>query len=215
MKPFRFGERSIPMAHRCRPRIRIPQRSVDDLTMRVDVRMSGRRVTALVLAAVTTSCGAKTPLLVADRVAPIDAACTFAPARGDVTGTLRSFASGAELPAGRYRVRYIDGCMKYAPGQGWTVNAYAPDAGVDRWHLVASGSRPIDLVLPGHVGFVLGAGGFADFDDCVASSLREPPIEFDFAGGVLGVRLTDSPYSDNVDGIDGRSPTWAIECIAH
>jgi hypothetical protein len=32
---------------------------------------------------------------------------------GDVTW----FADGAVLPAGRYRISYVDGCMKYGSGQ--------------------------------------------------------------------------------------------------
>ena len=29
------------------------------------------------------------------------------------------------LPAGRYRVEYVDGCLKYSGSQGWSLNAYA------------------------------------------------------------------------------------------
>jgi hypothetical protein len=39
-----------------------------------------------------------------------------------------------------------------------------------------------------------------------------PSVDFDFAGGELGVWLEDNPYSDNVPGLNGRSPAWRLTC---
>jgi hypothetical protein len=60
------------------------------------------------------------------------------------------------------------------------------------------------------MGYMPGEGGFANFEDCVAANLLVPPIAFDHAGGVLGVWLADSPYDDNLPGIDGRNPRWRL-----
>jgi hypothetical protein len=54
---------------------------------------------------------------------------------------------------------------------------------------------------------VLGAG------DCVAANLALEPVELEFAGGRLGVWLQDSPYSDNLAGVDGRNPSWSLTLL--
>jgi hypothetical protein len=129
---------------------------------------------------------------------------------GDIYGNVVLFAGGASLPAGSYRITYVDGCMKYSGDQNWTVNA--TDA-ADRytWWLVDGSSDDL-LVPPGTVGYLPGAGGYDTFDACVAANAILPPVDFDFAGGQLGVWLEDSPYSDNVAGDDGRNPSWSITC---
>src|SRR5258708_8342296 len=83
--------------------------------------------------------------------------------------------------------------MKYSTNQAWSVNAYAPAQGPDTYWLV-DGLRNDVIVPPGTVGFLAGAGGYANFADCVAANLKPPPIDFHFAGGVLGVLLQDRPY---------------------
>jgi hypothetical protein len=114
------------------------------------------------------------------------------------------------LPAGRYRIRYVDGCMKYASPQGWTVHAIG--GGFFQWFVGTSAGDTL-RTPPGTVGHVVGQGGFADFADCVAANAALPPVEFDFAGGPLGVWLADSPVSDNVTGEDGRNPRWSLSAI--
>jgi hypothetical protein len=139
----------------------------------------------------------------------IDAGCPFeATVVSDVFGATVFANAGAPWPPGSYRVTYVDGCMKYAAvGQDWSINAYAN--GGDGFWLV-DGTHAQLLVMPGTVGFLVGQGGFATFDECVAANLMVPPIEFQFAGGELGVWLSDSPYSDNMTGEGGRNPTWRI-----
>ena len=62
------------------------------------------------------------------------------------------------------------------------------------------------MVPPGSVGFLVSNGGFATFEECVAANRALPPSEFEFSGGKLGVWLQDSPYSDNLAGLDERTP---------
>ncbi len=70
-----------------------------------------------------------------------DAPCDYGVVVGDVFGQTTYFAGGAPLPAGRYTLTYVDGCMKYSGDQGWTVNAYTQASSADEWYLVgASGA---------------------------------------------------------------------------
>jgi hypothetical protein len=128
--------------------------------------------------------------------------------RGDILGAVVRFAGGQRLPAGRYRVEYVDGCLKYSGSQGWSLNAYAD--GHDGWWLVGETTVDRVVVLPGTVGFIVGAGGFSTFGACVAENRTLPPIEFTFGGGKLGVWLADRPYHDNLSGEDGRNPVWRL-----
>lgn len=133
---------------------------------------------------------------------------------GDVFGNTVYFANGASLPAGTYRVAYVDGCMKYSPSQDWSVNAYALNDPTESYHWwFLSNGQPISSVIPpGTIGFLVGQGGYATFDECVQANLALPPIEITVPAGTLAVWLEDNPYSDNVAGPDGRSPTWSLRC---
>jgi hypothetical protein len=142
--------------------------------------------------------------------------CTFGQAASQATatdlnlfGTPEYFNNGQPIPAGTYRLTYLDGCMKYGSGQGWTVNAYAN--GSDGWWLVGATTSDKILVLPGTVGYAPDAGAFSDFASCVAASLLSPPVTFTHTGGVLGIWLQDSPYSDNTAGEDDRNPSWRLD----
>jgi hypothetical protein len=149
------------------------------------------------------------------RAADGPASCSFGEGASEATaddpslfGTPVYFNGGAPLPAGTYVVSYVDGCMKYSAGQGWTVNAYAN--GSDGWWLIGASTADKKLVLPGNIGFEVGAGGFASFEDCVAASKAAPPVTFDTVAGPLGIWLQDSPYTDNLAGEGGRNPKWSL-----
>lgn len=129
----------------------------------------------------------------------------------DLFGQIVYYAGGAALPSGRYRVQYVDGCMKYNASQDWAVNAYAD--GHDSFWLVGDTTSDRIVIPPGTVGFLVGSGGFATFDECVTANVALPPKEFQFAGGKIGVWLSDSPYSDNVAGVDGRNPKWSLTLL--
>jgi hypothetical protein len=130
----------------------------------------------------------------------------------DLFGTPAYFNDDQPIPAGTYRLTYLDGCMKYGSGQGWTVNAYAD--GRDGWWLVGATTSDKILVLPGTIGYAPDAGAFSDFASCVAASLLSPPVTFTHTGGVLGIWLQDSPYSDNTAGENDRNPSWRLDGIA-
>ena len=130
----------------------------------------------------------------------------------DLFGSVVYFADGIELPAGRYRITYVDGCMKYSAAQGWSLHAYA-GADPDGWWFVGDDQTQKVIVPPGTVGFLVGSGGFSTFDECVAANLALPPLEFDFAGGKLGAWLQDSPYSDNLAGEGDRNPKWKLTLL--
>jgi hypothetical protein len=134
--------------------------------------------------------------------------CDYGTLVEDVFGTTVDWNGGASLPPGHYAITYVDGCMKYSTSQGWTVNAYAD--GPDTLFVVTSGNAQLGTA-PGTVGFLQGQGGFADFDACVSANLaNDVPLEFDFAGGPIGLMLDDNPYTDNVAGENGRSPTYRL-----
>ena len=146
------------------------------------------------------------------------ATCSFGAASSQATandlslfGTPSDFNDGQPIPAGTYVVTYVDGCIKYGGGQGWTVNAYA--SGTDAWWLIGATTSDKILVLPGTAGYAPDAGAYADFDSCVAASLLSAPVMFTHKGGVLGVWLQDSPYSDNTAGENDRNPTWRLDAV--
>jgi hypothetical protein len=98
--------------------------------------------------------------------------------------------------------------MKYASSQGWTIHAYAN--GSSGWWLVRETSAQKVIMPPGTVGWSPSAGAFTVFADCVTANKALPPLDFEFDGGVLGVWLQDSPYSDNLAGENGKNPAWTL-----
>jgi hypothetical protein len=128
----------------------------------------------------------------------------------DLFGAPTYFNNGKPVPAGRYLMTYVDGCMKYSGDQGWTVNAY-PLGGPCQWWLIGDTAAAKILQPPGAIGYLVGEGAFADFDDCVRTSKASPPKVFDHPGGLLGVVLQDAPYQDNIPGPQGRNPKWRLD----
>jgi hypothetical protein len=131
----------------------------------------------------------------------------------DLFGQIVYFAKGESLPPGQYQVSYVDGCMKYNAAQGWAVHAFAPGSNFN-WWLVGETSSDRVVAPPGTIGFRVGAGGFEDFEACVMANRALDPITFDFAGGRLGVWLQDSPYQDNVTGLNNRNPKWKLSRLS-
>jgi hypothetical protein len=127
-------------------------------------------------------------------------------------GTVVYFADGDALPAGRYRITFVDGCMKYSSAQDWTIHAYA-SAEPDGWWFVGDTTAQKIVVPPGTVGYAVANGAYATFDACVSANLALPPKEFDFAGGKLGVWLQDDNYGDNLAGVDDRNPKWKLTLL--
>lgn len=134
--------------------------------------------------------------------------CDFGTIVSDAFGAIVTWNGGAPVPAGHYRVTYVDGCMKYSSGQDWSVNAYAN--GPDTLYVVDGDGAKI-APAPGTVGFLQGQGGFATFDACVsANASQDAPLVLDWDGGAIGLELYDDPYDDNVAGENGRNPTYRL-----
>jgi hypothetical protein len=110
---------------------------------------------------------------------------------------VKYFAGGASLAPGRYRVEYVDGCF--------TCCVTLLDAFV----LVGGDRTARVAVLPGGVTTGLGVPPVAQ---CPAAGAPFPPLDFDFAGGPLGIWVSDGVAADNTngDGQGGRSPTWRL-----
>jgi hypothetical protein len=140
----------------------------------------------------------------------------------DVTGPVRYFAAGASLPAGKYRVEYVDGCVTYGPGYayppwGWTIHAGMVPGnywlmGAYGGHCVMVGAATDDVVgvLPGTTNPPPGIDTYAN---CVtANKAMDQPLDFDFQGGPLGLYIEDTMPGDNVGGPapDGVTPTWKL-----
>jgi hypothetical protein len=142
----------------------------------------------------------------------------------DTTGSVRYFAGGAALPAGRYRVEYVDGCMMYganianATQWGWTIHTGAlainpalsgmPYSG--ECVLVGADSSTVVDTLPGTTN---PPPGFATYSACVAANVAmDAPLDFDFGGGKLGLFVEDLLPGDDVggEGSGGVSPTWKL-----
>lgn len=146
--------------------------------------------------------------------------CPFGEAMNDATAdSLDLFAApayfngGEPVPAGRYQVSYVDGCMKYSATQGWAVNAY-DETGCCQWWIVGETMADKKIEAPGTIGFLVGEGGFQDFDGCVTANQAVAAKTFDHTGGRLGIWLADEPYTDDVPGTDGRNPMWHIDRLA-
>ena len=149
--------------------------------------------------------------------------CDLGLARGDALGGQPAFfdKQGNPLPSGHYRIRYVDGCMRFGGGQSFTVHAYEPTpdaAAYATWFGVSSdgGSPSFESVrLPGI--WIFGADASTPdasdtYTSCVELSKQRPPTEFEYdAGRKLGVQINDSPLGDNAIGPDGGTPTWQLE----
>lgn len=128
--------------------------------------------------------------------------------QGDaLSGDARYFVEDA-LPVGAYRVTYLGGCMRYSPGQGWTVNAH--DGEPASFFLVREDTRW--QRLPGTVGFAIGEGAFATEAECIGASRMQPSLQFELvAPQRLGVQLLDSGYLDNAATV---APSWMLESLS-
>ena len=123
----------------------------------------------------------------------------------DIFGTPAYFSGATSLPAGRYRIAYVDGCMKYDANWAWTVQG-APNF---QFVLIGASTTNVLGVLPGTVATIaFGVTGYLNFDDCTAANRALPPLDFDFAGGKLGLWQNDWAPGDNLPG--ARNPTWRL-----
>lgn len=158
--------------------------------------------------------------------APVDAAidtneCSLGVTTTSATATNPSLfgeavpiADGADLPAGTIRIRYVDGCFKFAADQGWTI--HARDTGGFNWWLIDGTTSEQLVFLPGTIGIYPTDTAYADFEECVAANLLLEDVLYEHDGGPLSIFLTDSNYPDNVSGVDDRNPAWEFiqeDCV--
>lgn len=129
----------------------------------------------------------------------------------DLFGDVVYFNAGKPLPAGRYRISYVDGCMLYMIGQAWAV--HGSQAGNYAFWLVGESSTDQIMMPPGTYGYQVGSGGYATFAECVTANQALEPVEFEHGGGRLGIWLQDNPYADNLAGEEGRNPKWALTLL--
>lgn len=140
----------------------------------------------------------------------------------DVQGATQiHFAGGAKLPAGRYRLEYVDGCNTFGDPLlcGWTVSGSHNNPGVFDCFLVGNDTTVI-AGAPGTVGAFVDpdptlGGAFATYAECVAANCDTPPLDFDFAGGTLGVQRDGGGVLGAIDDLGGeseggRSPTFRL-----
>jgi hypothetical protein len=126
----------------------------------------------------------------------------------DPTGSVTYFAGGASLPAGKYRIEYLDGCLEWGPQSGgydWTVNY---QVGPLTYYLELVGSSPGDVVadLPGTIASAFPMGDptttgtdYTTCASCVAANrAMDAPLDFTFGGGPLGLLNSDPTPGDDV-----------------
>ena len=140
--------------------------------------------------------------------------CTFGQAASQATatdlnlfGTPEYFNNGQPIPAGSYRLTYVDGCMMYGPGQGWTVNAYAN--GSDGWWLVGATTSDKILVLPGTIRLRARRGRLLGLRQLRGGQPPGPPGDLHAHRRRPGhLWVARQPYTDNTAGENDRNPSW-------
>lgn len=137
----------------------------------------------------------------------------------DVLGSLRFFAKGAVLPAGRYRLSYVDGCNTYGVGGGWTIHALDGAGDLASCNVVDENGGHVARA-PGTTGILAGENAaFETYEACVAANCRVPPVDFDFAGGKLAAHrdgvLIGSVDDSGGEDVGGRSPTFRLTSLDH
>ena len=163
------------------------------------------------------SCAAPTDCA-SGRCTDLKCSCELAPAVADELGNVGLFNGGADVPAGTYKINYVEGCIMYSGGQNWTVHAYEPSANgtpaYASFVLVGETSADVKMAALPPQAWMFGPNGnngVADFAGCVAAQkAASTAIEYAHAGGKLGVYVNDSPYGDNVAGEGGKNPKWSI-----
>lgn len=120
-----------------------------------------------------------------------------------LSSAVSQFSAGANYPAGRYLISYVDGALQYAGGTtggmmgGWAVNNTV------RGHLgyhVTDGSGN-DVLFPAT------SSEFASQSQCEAANAGESLV-FVHIGGTIGMYLYDTNYNDNTAG--SPAPTFSL-----
>jgi hypothetical protein len=128
----------------------------------------------------------------------------------DIFGTPGYVTNGDALPTGRYRITYVDGCMKYNASWNWTVQGSGGTfLGEFQWMPIGASTSDVLGLLPGTEAAIgSGLSGYVDYDECVTANRALPPLDIDFGGGQLGIWQDDYQPEDNEAG--EASPTWVV-----
>jgi hypothetical protein len=137
----------------------------------------------------------------------------------DVPGaSIRYFAGGAPLPAGRYRLSYVDGCNTYGIFIGWTVHGAKAVPGVFSCSLIGADDAAFAFTPGTELYPETGVGEVASYAECVAANCDLAPLDFDFPGGKLGVLRDGGGTLGAIDDLGGeseggRSPTFRLTLL--
>ena len=124
----------------------------------------------------------------------------------DMFGMPSFFAEGADLPAGRYRIDYVDGCIRFDPLiYFWTVHGFVT------FEYVVFRESTANLIglAPG----VVSLFGYGVFEDCITANKAVEPLLVDHPGGKLGIWNNDFMPSDNTAGEGNRNPKWRLSRV--
>lgn len=116
-----------------------------------------------------------------------------------VTGTTVWFDGGAAIAAGTYDLTYIEGAMKYrnADDAQWKIHRDAKYG----WRIVDINGK-VKAKCPGRT------VGYTSQAECEAANAGAT-TSFVWPGGVMGLKLVDLLYRDNVAG--GPNPTFEVD----
>jgi hypothetical protein len=136
----------------------------------------------------------------------------------DVHGAVTYFENGASLPAGQYRIEYVNGCMEwglYGLGWHWTIDTPAeyPGGPLGQCLLVGDSTTNVIGVLPG----TTGTPGYDTYSECVSANMSmDTPLDFHFSGGKLALWMNDNNPGDDIGGESecGFSPTWRLSLLS-
>jgi hypothetical protein len=143
----------------------------------------------------------------------------------DLSGAVQLFAGGATLPSGKYRLSYVGGCNIFDVNGGWNVQGLSHFSTIQSCLLVDDNGMSIAnpaltisansvmILLPNNV--YIGST-YPTYHECVAAYCELPPLEFDFAGGTLGLNCLSVLVSFGVvndlggQSEGGRNPTYRL-----
>ena len=119
--------------------------------------------------------------------------------------TVSYWNNGDDLPAGKYKVTWVEGCMRYGPTGLWGVNAQNILNPNDPHKFQVS--RELDSDVP------LDKCPHCDYATQADAEAAEGTWEttFDFVGGKMGCYLFDDPYRDNAAG--DITPTFNLTLL--
>lgn len=126
----------------------------------------------------------------------------------DINSGTRSYWNLAQdIPAGNYRIAYVNGAVRYNASGEWWLNHdnNSPFGG----YRIAYNNDAATAVFPGTASSTDGTHFFSQAEVEAANAGRS--ITFAHTGGRIGVYLSDQPYADNLPG--SPNPTFKLETL--